>query len=45
MWTQPVAHISAYYSEQARRWWHYQPMRRIIMMQRNLYQAMCRSKV
>ena len=37
--------IINYYSEQARRWWHYQPMRRIIMMQRNLYQAMCRSKV
>ena len=46
MWIQPVAHIAAYYSDQARRrWWHYQPMRRIIMMQRNLYQAMCRSKV
>ena len=45
MWTQPVAHISAYYSEQARIHWAYVPLRRIIMMQRNLYQAMCRSKV
>ena len=40
MYHQPVAHIACYYSDQARRWWHYQPMRRIIMMQRNLYQAM-----